>query len=80
MKYFFTLLAIVGGTLMIMKSSWFVESFGRSEWGEHYLGSGGTYTMYKLIGLAVIIIAVLAVTGAMGEILLAVFGRMFGLK
>lgn len=80
MKYFLTLLAIAGGTMMIIKSSWFVQSFGRSEWGERYLGSGGTYTLYKLVGLAIIIIAVLAVTGALGEIVIAIFGRMFGLK
>lgn len=79
MKYFFALAAIVGGTLMVAKSAWFVQTFGRSSWGEQHLGNGGTYTMYKLIGLAIIIVAVLGVTGALGEIFISIFGSLFGL-
>lgn len=78
MKYILTLLAIAGGTMMVAKSAWFVQTFGRSALGEKYLGSGGTYTMYKLLGITVIVVAMLAVTGAMGEIIIAIFGGMFG--
>lgn len=65
---------------MVIKSAWFVGTFGRSDWAEQHLGGGGTYTMYKLLGLAVIIIAVLSATGAMGEIIIVIFGRMFGIS
>ena len=79
MKYILTLIAIVVGSLMVIKSAWFVANFGRSNFAEQHLGGGGTYTMHKLVGICIIIIALLAVTGAMGEIIIAIFGRMFGL-
>lgn len=79
MKYFLTAIAVAVGCFMVIKTEWFIENFGHSEWAEAKLGGGGTRLMYKLIGLAIIIIAILGVTGAMGEIVTSVFGSLFGL-
>jgi len=46
---------------------------------EEKLGGGGTRLMYKGIGLIIIVLAVLGVTGALGEIILSIFGGLFGL-
>ena len=78
MKYVVTLIAVAVGCLMVIKTAWFVENFGRSDWAEAKLGGGGTTLMYKLIGIAVIVLAILGATGALGEIILGVFGGMFG--
>lgn len=80
MKYFIALLAIVVGCLMVIKTEWFVENFGHSSWAEEKLGAGGTRLMYKLLGIAFAILAVLGVTGALGEMILGVFGGLFGLE
>jgi len=78
MKYFLALLAIIVGSLMVIKTAWFVQTFGRSSWGEKYFGNGGTYTMYKVFGIVVIIVAVFGATGLMGQIILSIFGGLFG--
>ncbi len=78
MKYFVAILAVAIGALMVIKTEWFLENFGKSDWAEAKLGGGGSRLMYKLIGLAAIILALLGVTGALGEIILSIFGGIFG--
>ncbi len=78
MKYFVALLAIAVGCLLIIKTEWFLENFGPIAWAEEHLGTeGGSRLMYKLIGLSFIILAVLGVTGALGEIVMGIFGGLF---
>ncbi|PIZ95606.1 MAG: hypothetical protein COX81_00540 [Candidatus Magasanikbacteria bacterium CG_4_10_14_0_2_um_filter_37_12] len=80
MKIIFGLVGIAVGTLLIIKTEWFIQNFGTSSWAENKIGfSGGTRLLYKLIGLVVIIIAILGMTGMLGGILISVFGRLFGM-
>lgn len=65
------------GAFMVVKTSWFVENFGYSEWAESKLGGGGTRLMYKVLGLLFIVGSVLGMTGALGEILFGIFGKLF---
>jgi len=63
---------------MVIKTEWLLSAFGRSSWAEANLsGSGGTRTLYKLIGILFIIIAMLAMTGMLGNVVLGIFGRLF---
>lgn len=81
MKYLLGFLGIVLGAAMVIKTEWLVENFGTNDWAEQHLGSsGGSRLMYKLIGIAIIIIALLGVTGSLGSIILGVFGRLFGIQ
>lgn len=78
MKYIVGILAIVFGTLMVIKTEWFLENFGSNAWAEQHLGAdGGSRLMYKLIGLAIIIIAMLGVTGLLGGIIMGIFSSLF---
>ena len=78
-KYIVGLIAIVVGVFLIIKTEWFIENFGTNAWAEEHLGtSGGTRLMYKLIGLAIIIIAMMGVTGLLGNFIMATFGKLFG--
>ena len=76
------LLGLIGaalGAVLIIKTEWFVQNFGTSEWAETHLGtSGGTRLFYKLIGIGIIFISFLAVTGMLGGFVLGTFGRLFG--
>jgi len=75
------ILIIIAGCILIIKTEWFIQNFGTSAWAEQHLGSsGGTRLMYKLIGLAAIILSVMGMTGMLGEVIVSVFGRLFGLK
>lgn len=78
MKYFVGLIVVLIGCAMVIKTEWFLENFGRSEWAEEKLGGGGTRLMYKLLGILGIILSILGVTGALGEILISLFSTLFG--
>lgn len=78
--YIIALLAIVVGCFLIIKTEWFIENFGTNAWAEEHMGtSGGSRLMYKLIGLAMIILAMMGATGLLGTVILNIFGGLFGI-
>ncbi|OGH83891.1 MAG: hypothetical protein A2469_04095 [Candidatus Magasanikbacteria bacterium RIFOXYC2_FULL_40_16] len=80
MKYILGILAILLGVVVVVKAEWFVINFGSIAWAEEHLGtSGGSRLMYKLIGLAMIIISIMIMTDMAQEIFLSVMGRTFGI-
>ncbi|MGE5425592.1 MAG: hypothetical protein ACM3PZ_00745 [Bacillota bacterium] len=57
------LVTAIGAALMI-KTEWFLENFGRISWFEDKLGSdGGSRLGYKLIGVVVIFIGIIVLSG-----------------
>lgn len=55
MSLLFRLILFAGmlgfGLFVLAKTEPFVHMVGKNEWGERYFGPGGTYTMWKLIGV-----------------------------
>ncbi|OIO51992.1 hypothetical protein COY93_01980 [Candidatus Uhrbacteria bacterium CG_4_10_14_0_8_um_filter_58_22] len=69
-------LVLVGiGILPVLKTEWFMRNFGRIEWAERKLGDSRLF--YKLIGLAVIFVGLMAMTGLLGSFLLGTVGTLF---
>lgn len=72
------------GFLMVWKTSWVLEMFGRSPWAEEHLqggfgaGAGGSWLWYKLIGILAIVGSILYLTGLLQTILTGVLGPFFG--
>ena len=53
------------GVFMVIKTEWLVNNFGRIAWFEEKLGSeGGTRLGYKLIGILVLIVGIIVMTGS----------------
>jgi hypothetical protein len=75
MRWVFSGLLVIFGFVVIWKTDWFLKSFGRVDWAERKLGSGGTWTFYKLLGIASIFLAFLLATGAITGILDFLFSR-----
>ncbi|KKR48922.1 MAG: hypothetical protein UT86_C0002G0097 [Candidatus Magasanikbacteria bacterium GW2011_GWC2_40_17] len=74
----FWILGLPIGAIFIMYTEWFITNFGLIDWAEEKFGSsGGTRTFYKLFGLGIIIISLLGVSGALGGIVLGLFGGLF---
>lgn len=78
MGFVVALLAAVAGFLMIIKTDDVIGFFGRVGWAERHLGSGGSISFYKLLGVLLIVLAMLWVTGLLDNLLLAPFGVLFG--
>jgi len=78
MRFFLGLIFIAIGFLLIWKADWIVNNFGRIDWAEEKLATeGGTRLLWKLIGLAVIIIATLYMFGFIEGIIGAIFSPLF---
>ncbi len=73
MKYIVGLLIIAAGTFMVMRTDWMMKTFGRVSWAEQKLGNGGTWTFYKILGIAGILLALMIMTGTFTPILDAIF-------
>ncbi|MBI2444328.1 MAG: hypothetical protein HYV42_03760 [Candidatus Magasanikbacteria bacterium] len=78
MKFFFGILIIAAGIGLILKTEWIIENFGGSAWAEDKFGTaGGSRTLFKLIGLALIFIGFLLITGLFEGFLDNTVGRIF---
>jgi hypothetical protein len=58
------LIIIAVGALLVIKTEWFLQNFGRLSWFEDKLGSdGGSRLGYKLLGIAAIFIGIIFMSG-----------------
>lgn len=73
---------VLAGFLMNWKTEWIITNFGKLDWPEQHLGSsGGTRIFYKLLGVFLIILGFMTMTGLLGDIGRAILPRYFiGLK
>lgn len=79
MTFILGLLAIGVGVILIIYTEWFIDNFGRSAWAEEKLGGeGGTRLLYKLVGMAMILLAFMTMTGITQRMALRLFSGMFG--
>lgn len=53
MRFLVFLGCLILSMLILRYTEPIVNVFGKNGWAEHYLGYGGTYTMWKLIAVAV---------------------------
>lgn len=68
MRFFWGLVGIGIGFLLIRYSFPMVNLFGHIPWAERHLGGGGTYTLYKIVGVIVIILSMLFLFNLLGFI------------
>ena len=75
---FLWLIGVALGAVLVIKTEWFVNNFGRVAWADEHLGTeGGTRLFYKLLGLVFIFISMLGVAGLLGDFVLSIFGGLF---
>lgn len=75
MKYLLGFIFIAIGFLVVWKSDWLYENMGAIEFAEEKMGSwGGSKFFYKLIGVIIIILSFLYMSGGIGTLLRKVFG------
>ena len=77
-RYIIGTLGLLAGFALIWKTNWIVANFGKVDWAEKHLGAeGGTWLFWKLMGILVIIIALLGISGALGGIIMGALGPLF---
>jgi len=79
MRFILGPLGIYIGFMIMWKSEWLLSNFGRMDWAEDYLSTeGGSRLGYKLIGLIIMIVSFLYLTGGLGSIIVSLLGPLFG--
>lgn len=64
MTFILGLLITTAGVLMVLKTEWLVQNFGRIAWFDKYLGTeGGTRLGYKFIAIILLFFGILSITG-----------------
>lgn len=77
MRFIWGIVWIVIGLVLIKYAYTLVGFFGHIPWAEQHIGGGGTYTLYKIVGVVVIVLAMLYMFNAIGFIF-SPFGSVFG--
>ena len=76
MKYIFFIILLIFGFIMVWKSNKFLDFFGRVAFADKAFGFyGGTRVFYKLLGVTIIILSTLMVTGVLEKIIVNIFSR-----
>ena len=75
------LVGIIGtavGVVIVWKSYPLKNITGQIDWAEAKLGPGGTISLFRLIGVLVILLSLMYMTGLLQTILLSTVGGLFG--
>ena len=65
MQIILGILITLAGAIFIAKTEWFLENFGRIGWFDEKLGSeGGSRLGYKIIGILLLFIGIVMMTGS----------------
>lgn len=59
------IVTLIAGIAIMKNTVPIVRMIGRSGWAERNLGAGGTYTMWTLIGIGIILIGFLYLMGVL---------------
>ena len=80
MNILFGFILVVIGTGIVWKTESILSIFGRVSWAERNMQlQGGSRMYYKLVGLGLIFIGFLMVTGLTEGFLRATIGKLFGI-
>jgi hypothetical protein len=71
------LFGIPAAFLLMIYRAQLKQYTGDIDFAEKYLGAGGTYTFFVLLGLAVFVISVMYAFGTFQEIFQATLGHLF---
>lgn len=77
-KFIFGIIIAAIGFLLVWKSEWLLNNFGRIAFAEKHLRhSGGTRLMYKIIGVLVVIFGLLYATDLSNKLIASIVESVF---
>jgi len=79
MQILYGLIIVIVGSLMVIKTEFFLGMTGSIAWAENNLGTeGGTRLFLKLLGILIILLGFTVMVGLWNELLSSTIGRLFG--
>lgn len=77
LRIFLSAIGISIGLFFVIKTELVIRAVGYNAWAEDKLGSGGTWTFYKLIGILICFISLLYLTGLLGSTVRSILSLVF---
>jgi len=77
MRIIWFLVGFIGGLAMIAYREKVQRVTGNFAFAEKYLGNGGTFSFFILLGLGIILLSIFYITGTLDAIINATAGRVF---
>ena len=78
MKIIIGILTVLIGAFITIKSDALYKAMGPVQWAEaHLLTAGGSRFFYKLIGVFLVILGFMIMTGLIEGVIVAIFSRLF---
>ncbi len=78
MQIIIGIVASLLGLGIVLKTEWIIENFGTNSWAEDKLGtSGGSRLFYKLLGLIIILVGFMLITGLFQGFIMGTIGKIF---
>jgi hypothetical protein len=75
----FGLIGIPLGILIMVKTNYIVDNItGFLDFSEHYLGSGGTYTFFRILGFLITLLSLFVMFGFAGSIYTSIVDGLGG--
>ena len=78
MNFLIFVVTLAVGVVLIWKTEACVRITGEIGWAERNLGGAGTYSLYKIIGIALIIFGMMIVTGTFDAVFGGFLRTIFG--
>lgn len=67
-RFFIFLLGLGIGCLFVYFRKKIVDTIGKTSFAERFFGSGGSYFMWQLVGIIIIVLSLLYLTGVLDRI------------
>lgn len=72
------IIGIALGFVFVWQSTYIVDHLtGRNAWAEKTFGGAGTYTLIKLIGIVLMFVSLIYMTGFAGKLINAIYNLFF---
>jgi hypothetical protein len=76
-QIFLGIILTAAGAFLVIKTEWFMTNFGRIAWFEEKLGSdGGSRLGYKLVGIILLFLGIVTMTGSGNSFMLWLLGPL----
>ncbi len=70
---------VIIGFLLVWKTAWLVNNFGRIPWFEQHMGTiGGSWAAYKMFGIIAITTGLLVMTNLHQQVASSILTPLFG--
>jgi len=78
MNFFLGLIGVVAGFFYVKYAKKIADAIGSTSFAENWLGAGGTISLHQIIGILIIVLSFMWMTGTLQALLVSFLGPIMG--